>query len=64
MSYHATGADESADEKLDLILKNQEEQARKRALTLTLAIGGAIIAAGKLGIMAVPMIKASRARKG
>jgi hypothetical protein len=63
MSYRAVGASESPDEKLDLIIKNQEEQARKRKLTVSLAVLGAIIAAGKLGILAVPLIRASRARK-
>ena len=59
MSYHATG---DVEEKLDLILKNQKSQASKRKLTVTLAVLGAVIAAGKLGIVAVPLVKAARAR--
>jgi hypothetical protein len=61
MSYHAIG---DVEEKLDLIINNQKSQARKRKLTVTLAVLGAVIAAGKLGILAVPMIRASRARRG
>lgn len=66
MSYTAIGASESAaaDEvdKLDLILKNQADEAKRRKLTVTIGVIGAIIAAARLGIVAVPMIHAARAR--
>lgn len=63
MSYIATGAAETDAEKLDLILSRQAEEARKRKLALALGAFGALIAAGKLGILAVPLIKAAKARK-
>lgn len=59
MSYHAIG---DTEEKLDLILKNQAEQARKRKLALTLGAIGALFAAARLGIVAIPLVKAARAR--
>ena len=52
----------SPEQKIDLILANQEEEARKRKLVLIIGIAGAVIAAARLGIIAVPMIKAARAR--
>jgi hypothetical protein len=59
MSYHATG---DTEEKLDLILENQAEQARKRKLALTLGAIGALLAAARLGIVAIPLVKAAKAR--
>ena len=59
MSYHAIG---DAEEKLDLILKNQAEQASKRRLALMLGALGALIAAARLGIVAIPLIKSAKAR--
>ena len=60
MSYHAIG---DAEEKLDLILKNQAEQASKRRLALMLGALGALIAAARLGIVAIPLITSAKARK-
>ena len=62
MAYRAVGDAESAEGKLDLILKNQAEQARKRRLALTLGAAGALIAAARLGIVAVPLVKAAGRR--
>lgn len=66
MSYRAVGASEgaAADEvsKLDLILKNQADEAERRKLTVTIGVIGAIIAAARLGIVAIPVIHAARAR--
>jgi hypothetical protein len=58
-NYVSTG---DVEEKLDIIIKGQKEQARKRQIALTLGAIGAIIAAARLGIVAVPMIKAAKAR--
>lgn len=67
MSYRVVGATESPpvgpEEKLDRILENQAAEAKRRRTTITIGILGAIIAAGRLGIVAVPMIHAARARK-
>ena len=63
MSYVPVGSPETDAEKLDLILSRQAEQARKRKLALTLGAIGALIAAARLGIVALPMVKAARARK-
>ena len=63
MSYVAVGGPETAEEKLDLVLSRQAEEARKRRLTLALGAVGALIAAARLGIVAVPLIKAAKARK-
>lgn len=66
MAYRAVGASEGAagDEmsKLDLILKNQAMEASKRKFALTIGAIGALIAAARLGIVAVPLIHAARAR--
>jgi hypothetical protein len=59
MSYHATG---DVEEKLDLIIKGQKEQARKRQIALALGAAGALLAAARLGIVAIPMVKAAKAR--
>jgi hypothetical protein len=61
-NYVATGAAGSAEEKLDLILKNQAEQAKKRRLALTLGAVGALLAAARLGIVAIPLVKAAKRR--
>jgi hypothetical protein len=60
MPYRAVGAAESAEEKLDLILKNQAVQARKRKIVLTIGVLGALIAAARLGIVAIPLVKARK----
>jgi hypothetical protein len=66
MSYRAVGASntvpESPEEKIDLILRLQQEEARKRKFALLLGAVGALFAAARLGIVAVPLIHAARAR--
>jgi hypothetical protein len=63
MSYIPTGVESLTDsEKLDLIIKSQEDEARKRKLALTIGALGALIAAARLGIVALPLVKAARAR--
>lgn len=66
MAYRAVGATEGAaggePDKLDLILQNQALEAKRRKLTVTIGIVAAIIAAARLGIVAVPLVKAARAR--
>lgn len=62
--YRASlGATEDAEGKLDRILKNQEEDARRRRIAVVWAAVGALFAAGRLGILAVPLVKARRARR-
>ena len=53
----------SPEQKIDLILANQEEEARKRKLVLIMGVTGALIAAAKLGVIALPMVKAARRRR-
>ena len=53
----------SPEQKLDLIIKVQKEEARKRKLTVAIALVGAIIAAAKLGIIAIPIVKAARQKR-
>lgn len=65
MSYIATGASEAAltdSQKLDLIVSRQAQEARARKLALTIGALGALIAAARLGIVAIPLVKAARAR--
>ena len=62
MSYRAVGAPLSADEKLDTILKNQDAHAKKRQLAITIGVMGALLAAARLGIVAIPLIKSAKAR--
>jgi hypothetical protein len=52
--------DDEIDAKLNLVLKGQAEEAKRRKLALTVTIVGAVFAAGRLGILAVPFIKARR----
>ena len=58
--YVAVG--ETDTEKIEQILRNQAEQASKRRLALTLGALGALIAAARLGIVAIPLIKSAKAR--
>jgi hypothetical protein len=69
MAYRAVGVVEAAEagasspvDKLDLIIKNQALEAKRRRLALTLGAVGALIAAARLGIVAIPLVKAARAR--
>jgi hypothetical protein len=62
MSYRAVGGPLSAEEKLDTILKNQTEQSKRRQFALTLGILGALIAAARLGLVAIPLVKAAKRR--
>lgn len=63
-NYVAAGASEDAESKLDIIIANQAEQDRKRRFALALGAIGALFAAARLGIVAVPLVKAARARPG
>jgi hypothetical protein len=63
VSYVPAGAVETDSEKLSLILQNQEREARRRRLTLLLGGLGALIAAARLGIVAIPLVKEARARQ-
>jgi hypothetical protein len=63
MSYHAVGlTDEELNARFDQILKNQKTEANNRKFALAIGAIGALIAAARLGIVAIPMVKAARAR--
>lgn len=65
MSYIATGVDGQPltdSQKLDLVLSNQTKESQARKMAFTIGIVGAVIAAARLGIVAVPLIKAAKAR--
>lgn len=49
-------------ERQEEMLALQKEQERKRRFALALGAAGALLAAARLGIVAVPLIKARRAR--
>lgn len=68
MSYHAAGEtpDErlvTIDERTLAIIKGQKEDRRRRNFALTIGAIGALLAAARLGIIALPLIKARRRRK-
>lgn len=69
MAYRAVGANEVDEvaagaqvDKLDLVLKNQASEAKNRKRAFVLASIAAIIAAARLGLVAVPLIHAAKAR--
>lgn len=57
------GLSEAQEDKLDRILRLQKEEARKRKIAFTFTALGALFAAGRLGVLAVPLVKARRARR-
>jgi len=63
MSYRAVGLTVAQEDKLDRILRLQKEESRKRQIALTFTALGALFAAGRLGVLAVPLVKARRAGK-
>ena len=63
MPYRAVGLSEVQEDKLDRILRLQKEEASKRKIALTFTILGALFAAGRLGVLAVPLVKARRTQR-
>ena len=68
MSYHSTGETPeerlvSIDERTLAIVKGQKEDRRRRNLALTIGAIGALLAAARLGIIALPLIKEQRRKR-
>ena len=62
MPYFAVGVAESDSAKLDQLLSLQKAEDAKRKLALLIGGAGALFAAARLGIVALPLVKAARRR--